>query len=345
MNAWVGYTADAAVYSYVAKNKLGCTVVQKDLNEQVSWQGFASGEVDLIMENWGHADLTKQYITDQKVAVDAGPTGNEGHIGWYVPPWMAKSTRTSPTAKPQQIRVDVHHVGVRRTRPIPIFRPAARPMDSWLWVMTSLCVRHGKVAQADSWAIFSDPDVGRLALFDNSITQVGIGALSGGWTSTIRRGHVMLASFSYVLETSGGGRVARLRADPAALGVRPGAPGRAGLRPRGGAARARRRTTTWWRRDRDPTRRSWTTTRTPATTRSPAPTPSAGSGGHRVDADRVGRMDDVEPRELTIATVPARLPSWATCTRASTTSRSRWSRCWNGRSGDSHVILTKYAPD
>ncbi|MGO4237145.1 ABC transporter substrate-binding protein [Pseudarthrobacter sp. YAF2] len=90
MNAWVGYTADAAVYSYVAKNKLGCSVVQKDLNEQVSWQGFASGEVDLIIENWGHADLAKQYITDQKVAVDAGPTGNEGHIGWYVPPWMAE---------------------------------------------------------------------------------------------------------------------------------------------------------------------------------------------------------------------------------------------------------------
>jgi glycine betaine/proline transport system substrate-binding protein len=90
MNAWVGYTANAAVYSYVAKNKLGCTVVQKDLNEQISWQGFASGEVDVVMENWGHDDLVKQYIADQKVAIDAGPTGNEGHIGWYVPPWMAE---------------------------------------------------------------------------------------------------------------------------------------------------------------------------------------------------------------------------------------------------------------
>src|SRR6476661_6804116 len=90
MNAWVGYTANAAVYSYVAKNQLGCTVVQKDLNEQISWQGFASGEVDVVMENWGHNDLVKQYITDQKVAVDAGPTGNEGHIGWYVAPWMAE---------------------------------------------------------------------------------------------------------------------------------------------------------------------------------------------------------------------------------------------------------------
>jgi glycine betaine/proline transport system substrate-binding protein len=90
MNAWVGYTANAAVYSYVAKNQLGCTVVQKDLNEQISWQGFASGEVDIVIENWGHDDLAKQYITDQKVAVDAGPTGNEGHIGWYVAPWMAE---------------------------------------------------------------------------------------------------------------------------------------------------------------------------------------------------------------------------------------------------------------
>lgn len=89
MNAWVGYTANAAVYSYVAKEKLGCSVVQKDLSEQIAWQGFGSGEVDVIIENWGHDDLVKQYITDQAVAVDAGPTGNEGHIGWYVPPWMA----------------------------------------------------------------------------------------------------------------------------------------------------------------------------------------------------------------------------------------------------------------
>jgi len=29
----------------------------------------------------------------------------------------------------------------------------------WLWGMTSLGVRHGKVAQTDSWAIFSDPKI------------------------------------------------------------------------------------------------------------------------------------------------------------------------------------------
>jgi len=91
VNPWVGYEADAAVYSYVAKTKLNCNVVKKDLKEQVSWAGFGTGEVDLILENWGHPDLTKQYITDQKTAVDLGQTGNKGIIGWYVPPWLAQA--------------------------------------------------------------------------------------------------------------------------------------------------------------------------------------------------------------------------------------------------------------
>ncbi|HYP44939.1 MAG TPA: ABC transporter substrate-binding protein [Propionibacteriaceae bacterium] len=90
MNAWVGYTASASVVSYVAKEKLGCTVNQKDLNEQVAWQGFESGEIDVIIENWAHADLKKKYIETAKVAEIAGKNGNVGQIGWFVPPWMAE---------------------------------------------------------------------------------------------------------------------------------------------------------------------------------------------------------------------------------------------------------------
>jgi glycine betaine/proline transport system substrate-binding protein len=90
VNPWVGYEADAAVVGYLAKTKLGCNVVKKNINEQVSWQGFGTGEVDAILENWGHEDLKKQYIETQKVAVEVGQTGNKGVIGWYVPPWMAK---------------------------------------------------------------------------------------------------------------------------------------------------------------------------------------------------------------------------------------------------------------
>ncbi|MBU3067290.1 ABC transporter substrate-binding protein [Nocardia sp. NEAU-G5] len=90
VNAWVGYEADAAVVSYLARNKLGCAVSEKQIDEQVSWQGLPTGQVDAILENWGHDDLRKQYIQTMHVAQSAGSTGNKGQIGWYVPPWMAQ---------------------------------------------------------------------------------------------------------------------------------------------------------------------------------------------------------------------------------------------------------------
>ena len=89
-NAWVGYEANLAVVAYVAKTELGCNVVVKNISEEIAWQGFESGEVDAILENWGHDDLAKKYITEKAVAVDLGPTGNQGIIGWYVPPFLAE---------------------------------------------------------------------------------------------------------------------------------------------------------------------------------------------------------------------------------------------------------------
>lgn len=89
VNPWVGYTASAAVVAHVLKEKMGYTVVLKDLKEDVSWQGFESGEVDVILEDWGHPELEQLYVTDKKVAMDAGVNGNVGVIGWYVPKWFA----------------------------------------------------------------------------------------------------------------------------------------------------------------------------------------------------------------------------------------------------------------
>jgi glycine betaine/proline transport system substrate-binding protein len=91
INPWVGYEASAHVVGYVAKTKLGCKVTYKDLKEEVAWQGFGAGTVDVVIENWGHDDLVKKYIDGNKTAVDAGPNGNKGIIGWYVPPWLAKA--------------------------------------------------------------------------------------------------------------------------------------------------------------------------------------------------------------------------------------------------------------
>jgi glycine betaine/proline transport system substrate-binding protein len=79
------------VVKEVAESRLGCTVVEKDLQEEISWQGFGTGQVDAVLENWGHEDLKKKYITNQKVAVEAGSTGVKGQIGWFVPPWLAKA--------------------------------------------------------------------------------------------------------------------------------------------------------------------------------------------------------------------------------------------------------------
>lgn len=90
INPWVGYEASAHVVGYVASSRLGCDVEYKDLKEEIAWQGFGTGEVDVVIENWGHPDLKQKYIEDQGTAVRVGSTGNEGIIGWYVPPWLAE---------------------------------------------------------------------------------------------------------------------------------------------------------------------------------------------------------------------------------------------------------------
>jgi len=89
INPWVGYEADAAVVAWVLENKLGYKVAYKNLKEEIAWQGFSSGDVDVVLENWGHPELVTKYIDTDKTAVDAGQTGNKGIIGWYVPPWLA----------------------------------------------------------------------------------------------------------------------------------------------------------------------------------------------------------------------------------------------------------------
>ena len=90
VNPWVGYEASAHVVGRVIESKTGCKVDYKNLKEEVSWQGFGSS-VDVVIEDWGHPDLTKKYIQGANpTAVDDGPNGNVGQIGWFVPPWLAQ---------------------------------------------------------------------------------------------------------------------------------------------------------------------------------------------------------------------------------------------------------------
>ena len=89
VNQWVGAAANVAVAQCLLQ-QIGYKVETSTLAEEVAWQGFDTGSVDVILENWGHPDLEKTYITDKKVAQDAGPNGVTGIIGWYVPPWMVE---------------------------------------------------------------------------------------------------------------------------------------------------------------------------------------------------------------------------------------------------------------
>jgi ABC-type proline/glycine betaine transport system substrate-binding protein len=91
INPWVGYEASAYVVGEVAVQELGCDTQYKTLKEEIAWQGFGTGEVDVVIENWGHDDLKKKYVEGQKTAVVVGPNGNIGVIGWYVPPWLAEA--------------------------------------------------------------------------------------------------------------------------------------------------------------------------------------------------------------------------------------------------------------
>jgi glycine betaine/proline transport system substrate-binding protein len=90
INPWTGYVSNAHVIGKVAEQEYGCKVEYPEVKEEVGWQGMADGSIDTIVENWGHDDLIKKYIDEQGSVQDAGLTGNDGIIGWYVPPWMAE---------------------------------------------------------------------------------------------------------------------------------------------------------------------------------------------------------------------------------------------------------------
>jgi glycine betaine/proline transport system substrate-binding protein len=87
VNEWVGAAANVAVAQCLLQ-QMGYKVATSTLAEEIAWQGFQTGEVDVILENWGHPELEKKYIQTDKLAVDAGPMGVKGIIGWYVPKWM-----------------------------------------------------------------------------------------------------------------------------------------------------------------------------------------------------------------------------------------------------------------
>ena len=98
INPWVGYEASAHVVGYVAKTKLGCDVEYKNVKEEVAWQGMGNGEVDVVIENWGHPDLKQKYIDRAEDRPGRRPDRQHraSSAGTCRRGWPS-STRTSPT--------------------------------------------------------------------------------------------------------------------------------------------------------------------------------------------------------------------------------------------------------
>lgn len=87
VNPWTGSKVNAEVAKIVLESKLGTPTTLLDIDENATWPGMDSGEIDAVLEVWpsGHAKDKTTYIEEKKTVVDLGPLGPQAKIGWYVP--------------------------------------------------------------------------------------------------------------------------------------------------------------------------------------------------------------------------------------------------------------------
>ncbi|WP_107480899.1 ABC transporter substrate-binding protein [Streptomyces sp. IMTB 2501] len=90
VQSWVGAQSNVAVAQYLLAHKLGYRVDTVQVDEVPAWDALSQGRVDAILEDWGHPDQEKRYVEDKKTIARAGDLGVTGHIGWFVPTYLAK---------------------------------------------------------------------------------------------------------------------------------------------------------------------------------------------------------------------------------------------------------------
>jgi len=93
VNPWTGSAVDAYVAKQVIESKLGGKVTIKEIDENATWPGLDSGEIDAVLEVWpsGHAKDRATYIDDKKTVTDIGLLGPNAKIGWYIPTKVAEA--------------------------------------------------------------------------------------------------------------------------------------------------------------------------------------------------------------------------------------------------------------
>jgi glycine betaine/proline transport system substrate-binding protein len=89
VQSWVGSQANVAVAQYLLEHELGYRVDTVQVDEVPAWDALSQDRVDAILEDWGHPDQEKRYVHEKKTIVSAGGEGVTGHIGWWVPKYLA----------------------------------------------------------------------------------------------------------------------------------------------------------------------------------------------------------------------------------------------------------------
>ncbi|MDN3296683.1 ABC transporter substrate-binding protein [Streptomyces ficellus] len=91
LQSWVGAQANVAVAKYLLEHELGYRVDTVQVDEVPAWDALSQGRVDAILEDWGHPEQEKRYVTDKKTIARGGNLGVTGHIGWFVPTYFAEA--------------------------------------------------------------------------------------------------------------------------------------------------------------------------------------------------------------------------------------------------------------
>ena len=109
------------------KNQLGCTVDEKNLKEEISWQGFATGDVDVDPRELGPR-RPRQEVHHRREGRGRRRADRQQGDHRLVRPAVARDGAPGHPRleQPQQVRRPVQDVGVRRQGPVPRRRPVVR---------------------------------------------------------------------------------------------------------------------------------------------------------------------------------------------------------------------------
>ncbi|MFH9010531.1 ABC transporter substrate-binding protein [Streptomyces sp. NPDC017943] len=90
VQSWVGAQSNVAVAQYLLEHELGYRVDTVQVDEVPAWDALSQGRVDALLEDWGHPEQEQRYVKDKRTIAPGGELGVTGHIGWFVPTYLAE---------------------------------------------------------------------------------------------------------------------------------------------------------------------------------------------------------------------------------------------------------------